>query len=159
MVLSVTVLPPVFGPVMMSVSKSEPSRSVDGHDLLAVDERMARPHEFQTGVRADLRLHAVHLVRQARAGKDAVELHEHLIAVADALAERAPPRPTAAARMRSISFFSRISSSRRALFAFTADIGSMKNVLPVDGHIVDQTGNFTLVLALDRHNIAVAAHA
>ena len=37
-----------------------------------------------------------------------------------------------AARMRSISFFSRISSSRRALFALTADIGSMKNVLPVE---------------------------
>ena len=37
-----------------------------------------------------------------------------------------------ATRMRSISFFSRISSSRRALFALTADIGSMKNVLPVE---------------------------
>ena len=134
--------------------RSEPQR--DGNDLLAVDERMARPHELQTGVRADLRLHAVHLVRQARACKDAVELHEHLIAVADALAERGR--------------LGRQCGQNAFDLLLLADQQLTQGVVRIDGghrldeeraarrgHIVDQTGNFTLVFALDRHNIAVAA--
>ena len=134
--------------------RAEPQR--DGNDLLAVDERMAGPDQLQTGVRANFRLHAVHLVRQARAGEDAVELHEHLVAVADALAERGR--------------LGRQCGQNAFDLLFLADQQLTQGVVRIDGghrldeeraarrgHIVDQTGNFTLVFALDRHNIAVAA--
>ena len=90
---------------------------------------MARPHELQTGVRADLRLHAVHLVRQARAGKDAVELHEHLVAVADALAERGRLGRQCGQNAFDLLF---LADQQLAQGVVRIDIGSMKNVLPVE---------------------------
>ena len=89
MVLSVTVLPPVFGPVMTSVSKSEPSRSETGTTFFRSISGCRARTSSRLAVRADLRLHAVHLDATGCArAKMQSSCTSISIAVADALAER-----------------------------------------------------------------------
>ena len=74
-VLSVTVLPPVLGPVTTSVVKSVAQPQVDGHHLVRVDEGMAA----RTGCGCSppvlsLGRTALMLPGQLRPGEDAVQL-------------------------------------------------------------------------------------
>ena len=129
MVFKVTVLPPVLGPVMMRVSKSVPRRTVMGTTLLrSMSGCRARFNSVVPLVRISGSMPSIR--RESRALAKITSNAVSISTLRLMLSRKEAASAESSARIRSISLRSLISSSRRALLALTADIGSIKKVPP-----------------------------
>ena len=135
--------------------KIRPQTDGDGHDALALNERMPRPLQLRCSVGADLRLHAVHPQGKPGLGEDHIQRRQHLHAQVDALSE-------------GCGLGGKLRQNPFDLLAFL-DQQLPQGVVGVDrrhrlnkegaaggGHIMDKARDLALILALDRHHIAVS---
>ena len=116
---------------MISVSKSVPSRTVIGTTFFgSISGCRARISSTEAFVRSSGCMAFILCDSFARA-KTASSVTS-ISMLCKMLSRKDAHSAESSAKMRSISFFSCKASSRRALLAFTALIGSMKTVLPVE---------------------------
>ena len=130
MVFSVTVLPPVLGPVMTSVSNSSPSSTSMGTAVSFAKSgcralRSTMPLSESSGSWQSSLYDSLALPKM-RSSLTSSSKSEEMSSICSAQSAES------SASMRSISSFSRAASSRSSLLAFTAPMGSINRVAPVE---------------------------
>ena len=140
-VLSVTVLPPVLGPVITSVVKSEPSHRFEGTTLSGSISgcrariRLTRPSSLSLGGTA-------FMLRPSAARAKIMSISARFSRLSPISSASGPIWAEKAARIRSISFFSFTAHCFSSFPASTTDMGSMNSVEPVPDWSCTMPGTF-----------------